>query len=245
MDRCLPSDALSSFPVPGRWRTLEYDADDFSGVMLLGGPETAAPDITYELGVTGWHAVSVGVFPHYYEGSEVLVRLSKEDTFSMLRRVGGEMTVHELTIHPLFWRIVDLTDQDLVFGQISYELSGGGGIGSVESPGAQIAYVKLVPLTDVEVGAYKADRAAAKKQAALRAQRRPRRPLHIQADDRRAHPPAHRAVQGYRLRQAVLGGGWRRPAPVPWSYGEAFDLRRPGGLRPPGLPQARRELEDL
>ena len=162
MDRCLPSDALSSFPVPGRWRTLEYDADDFSGVMLLGGPETAAPDITYELGVTGWHAVSVGVFPHYDEGSEVLVRLSKEDTFSMLRRVGGEMTVHELTIQPMFWRIADLTDQDLVFGQISYELSAGEGIGSVESPGAQIAYVKLVPLTDAEVEAYKADRAAAK-----------------------------------------------------------------------------------
>ena len=162
MDRCLPSDALSSFPVPGRWRTLEYDADDFSGVMLLGGPETAAPDITYELGVTGWHAVSVGVFPHYDEGSEVLVRLSKEDTFSMLRRVGGEMTVHELTIQPMFWRIADLTDQDMVFGQISYELSAGEGIGSVESPGAQIAYVKLVPLTDAEVEAYKADRAAAK-----------------------------------------------------------------------------------
>ena len=162
MDRCLPSDALSPFPLPGRWRMLEYDADDFSGVMLLGGPETAAPEITYPVNVTGWHAVSIGVFPHYEEGSEILVRLSGEDTFSMVRRVSGEMSVHELTIYPMFWRIVDLTDQDLVFGQISYELSGGGGIGSVESPSAQVAYVKLVPLTDAEVEAHKADRAAAK-----------------------------------------------------------------------------------
>ena len=162
MDRCLPSDALASFPVPGRWRMLEYATDDFSGVMLLGGPETAAPEITYPLDASGWHAVSIGVFPHYDEDSEVLVRLSGEDTFSMLMRSGEEMAIHELTVYPMFWRIVDLTDQDLVFGQMSYELSDGGGIGSVESRSAQIAYVKLVPLTDAEVEAYKADRAAAK-----------------------------------------------------------------------------------
>ena len=162
MDRCLPSDALTSFPVPGRWRTLEYETDDFSGVMLLGGPETAAPEITYPLNVSGWHAVSIGVFPHYDEGSDVLVRLSGEDTFSMVMRSSGEMAVHELTVYPMFWRIADLTDQDLVFGQTSYELSAAGGIGSVESRSAQIACVKLVPLTDAEVEAYKADRAAAK-----------------------------------------------------------------------------------
>ncbi len=158
LDRCLPADALSSFPTRGRWRMLDYDTDDFSGVMLLAGPETAAPEITYPLNVTGWHAVSVGVFPHYEEGSEVLVRLSGDDTFSMLRRVNEEMTVHELTIQQMFWRVADLTDQDLVFGQIAYELSSGGGIGSVESPSAQVAYVKLVPLTDTEVQSYLSDR---------------------------------------------------------------------------------------
>ncbi len=44
LDRCTPADALS-------------------GVMLLAGPETAAPTITYLLGVRGLHAVSIGVLP--------------------------------------------------------------------------------------------------------------------------------------------------------------------------------------
>lgn len=167
LNNCLPPEALSPLPVHERWRMLEYDTEDFSGVMLLAGPETAAPEVTYHLEVTGWHAVSVGVFPHYDEGSEVLVRLDGEDTFSMLRRIddemhGQSMTVHELSIQEMFWRIVDLTDQDLVFAQISYELTHGDGIGAVESSSAQVAYIKLVPLNDCEVDAVKSDRSQAR-----------------------------------------------------------------------------------
>ncbi len=158
LDSCQPTDALTQSPPPGRWRLLDYETDVVSGVMLLAGPETGAPEVTYPLKVSGWHAVSVGVFPHYGEGSEVLLRLSGDDTFSMLRRAPSEMAVHELSIEEMFWRIVDLTDQDLVFGQISYQVASGGGTGSVESPSAQIAYVKLVPLTDAEVSAVEAGR---------------------------------------------------------------------------------------
>ena len=47
MDRCQPASALHPEPGPGLWRTLEYEMDALSGVMIMAGPETAAPDVTY------------------------------------------------------------------------------------------------------------------------------------------------------------------------------------------------------
>ena len=49
MDRCQPASALHPEPGPGLWRTLEYEMDALSGVMIMAGPETAAPDVTYPL----------------------------------------------------------------------------------------------------------------------------------------------------------------------------------------------------
>ena len=77
LDSCQPTDALTQSPQPGRWRLLDYETDVVSGVMLLAGPETGAPEVTYPLKVSGWHAVSVGVFPHYGEGSEVLAQTQR------------------------------------------------------------------------------------------------------------------------------------------------------------------------
>ena len=158
-DRCQPSGALSEDAGPARWRMLPYETDALSGVMLLAGPETGAPEVTYPLSVSGWHAVSVGVYPHYEVKSEVLIRLSGEETFSMLKARQAEASPHEPQVQEIFWRTVDLTDQDLVMGQIAFEVASGGGIGAVESHSAQIVYVKLVPLSDAEVSALKADRA--------------------------------------------------------------------------------------
>ena len=159
MDKCQPATALSSEAQPGRWRTLEYETDTFSGVMLLGGPETAAPDVTYPLNVTGWHAVSVGVFGFYGEGAEIMVRASGDDTFSTLRPAPSEgIAVHDLESQEVFWRTLDLTDQDLVLGQMQYRVASGEGVGSFESNNSQAVYIKLVPLTDEEVNTLQADR---------------------------------------------------------------------------------------
>ena len=67
LDRCTPTDALSPQPRRQSWRTLPYATSDFAGVMLLAGPETAAPPITYTLDADGWHAVSIGVHPFWSE----------------------------------------------------------------------------------------------------------------------------------------------------------------------------------
>ena len=73
MDRCQPTAAPSRRDAQiGRWRLLDYETDTLSGVMLLAGEETAAPDVTYPVDASGWHAVSVGMMPHYGGPSQVL-----------------------------------------------------------------------------------------------------------------------------------------------------------------------------
>ena len=53
LDRGTPVGALSPEPRRHSWRTLPYSTDDFGGVMLLAGPETAAPEVTLHLNATG------------------------------------------------------------------------------------------------------------------------------------------------------------------------------------------------
>ena len=62
MGRCEPAEAASGWAVFKKWRKLEYEAEGHSGVMLLAGPEQAAPEISYDLGASGWHSISIGVY---------------------------------------------------------------------------------------------------------------------------------------------------------------------------------------
>ena len=159
MDRCQPASALHPEPGPGLWRTLEYEMDALSGVMIMAGPETAAPDVTYPLNVTGWHAVSVGMLSSHRHGAEIMLRTSGDDTFAAIKPAPSEGGgVHDTETHEVFWKILDLTGQDLVLGQMQYRVAPGEGVGSFESRNSQAVYIKLVPLTDEEASALLADR---------------------------------------------------------------------------------------
>ncbi len=173
MDSCEPSSAVSPYPGLGRWRSLEYEAEGLTGTMLLAGPETAASPVTYRLPVSGWHAISVGSYGGVVwagEGSQgvhlrtktlVLARLTGEDTFSPLSlpeawlRPGEE---EDEVLRDMYWKVADLTGQDIVLGQLGWRVAPGDGTGSFASRTARIAYVKVVPLSDAEVEAVQADR---------------------------------------------------------------------------------------
>ena len=169
LDRSQPASALSIKPKPRQWRTLPYETDKLSGVMLMAGPETAAPEITYPLRASGWHAISIGVWAdHVTPGttrwygelrtfSEVLARLSGDDTFSLLTLPGLEWGFEE-QVRELFWKVADLTDRELVLGQVAWRIAPGEEQGAVQCANARIAYVKLVPLSEDEVVAWQADR---------------------------------------------------------------------------------------
>jgi uncharacterized lipoprotein YddW (UPF0748 family) len=169
LDSCRPSSALSEVPESGHWRTLQYTTDALSGTMILAGPETVAPEVTYPLQVSGWHAVSIGVWAdHITPGTtrwygearlftEVLARLSGDDTQSLLTLPGQGWGFDE-EIRELFWKVADLTDRELELGQVSWRIAQGDGVGAIQCAGAKIAYIKLVPLSADEVEAWHADR---------------------------------------------------------------------------------------
>ena len=85
MDNSTPASAISEAPKHQSWRSMAYETEDgLSGAMLMAGPETAAPDVTYKVNVSGWHAVSIGVYGARRHDVGIMVRLSDDDTFHIL-----------------------------------------------------------------------------------------------------------------------------------------------------------------
>ena len=162
LSRCTPGGAFAAEPRLRRWRTLTYETDALSGVMLLAGPETAAPTITYPLNLRGLYAVSIGVLPitSSEEGNQlaVLLKRSGDDTFTVLSlppQTSGGPHHHEIV--EMFWGITDLTDQDLEIGQVGARVAPDDNAGSFECSPARVAYLKLVPLTNAETQAFQSD----------------------------------------------------------------------------------------
>lgn len=154
LDRCEPQHALSARPKRGRWRTLDYATEAFAGTMLLAGEETVPPPVTYPMNVRGWHAISIGMFVERYEGSlAVQVKLSGDPAFTVLTLKPGPRR----QIEDVFWKIADLTGQQIVFSQLCGAVSEDGRLEGYPGAKARIAYIKLEPLSAQEVEALQAD----------------------------------------------------------------------------------------
>ena len=160
LDRCQPAAAVAASPSYHRWRAMRYETEQFAGTMLLAGPETAAPDITYPLDFDGWHAISIGMYcgGHLAEGSTVRVRLSGQQTFSYLTVLGDEMHALGDEVIERYWTTADLTGQNLVLGQDITRLGDSDTPSSFQCSPVRIAYIKLVPLTAAEVAVVSQDR---------------------------------------------------------------------------------------
>ena len=159
LDRRVPAGTSSPTAKRRKWRSLEYEADALAGTTLLAGPETEAPEITLGVGVSGWHAISFGIFEGHgilREPLKLLSRLSGDSTFSILTWQPDDTTGARIV--ELFWRVADLTGQELVLGQMGVRATEGDGPGSVQCYNAGVAYVKLTPLDEQEVDALVADR---------------------------------------------------------------------------------------
>ena len=147
---CRPGSALSDGPRKGHWQTVSYEAEGVSGTMLVAGVECGAPTLTLPLGAPGWHAVYVGIWTHWVD-SLVKLKLSRDPCFTPVvsSRPDWETSNYFASIGEVFWTFADLSDQELLIGQMSTGLARRAGI----------AYVKLEPLTDSEVAAIQTDRA--------------------------------------------------------------------------------------
>ena len=160
LERCSPGEALSPAPALRHWRALPFTAETCAGTMLLAGPETAAPDVTYPLDVQGWHAISIGVYAEmHHESRAVRARLTGEESFTYLATRPEEGTFQAEHLLERFWKIADLTNRQIELGQVSPRVGSGDEAGSFTCTPANIAYIKIVPLSPAEVEAHLADEA--------------------------------------------------------------------------------------
>ena len=150
MTLCRPRSALSEKPRRNHWRLLGYETENFSGVMLVAGRNTAAPEIAYPVKQKGWHAVYFGL-RSYDESTRLQVRLKRDSTFSMIHHQRGAKN----RLDDYFWRYVEFSgDDEIVLRQYCRQLV-------PDDPssianrcwGVWLAYIKTVPLSDGEVSA--------------------------------------------------------------------------------------------
>jgi len=163
LDHCEPSDAMRSTAARGHWRKVAYTTNERSGIMLMAGPETAAPPIRYPLNIHGWHSISIGSYVFPGSTVRVAVRLSSDSAFSILHvpEVEGGWTTHAADSEQfteIFWKIADLTDDHLEIRQLNWRVTPGESPGAIQGSDAAIAYIKLVPLNTNEARALHADR---------------------------------------------------------------------------------------
>ena len=174
MDRCVPTEAVSPEPKRGRWRTVGYESGELSGTMLVAWQETAAPDVVYPLEVSGLHAITIGAWKlkEWYKGDAgavaIKAKLTGDDSFSTLTMptisepedpIGGwdDWTGGEW-LGEVFWKVADLTGQQLTVGQMKRRHAPGDFPGSFKCQVASIAYIKLTPISEEEADALQADR---------------------------------------------------------------------------------------
>jgi len=143
-----PQKALSTDRRKYHWQVVPYETAEFSGKMLIAGPETEAPPVTVPLGVSGWHRIYLGLWSNWTEDL-VRVRLTGDSSFVKVNREAEQGGFADnYSVDERYWKTADLSGQDLVLGQQT------AGFGKP----AYVAYVKLEPLEDSEVAGLLADR---------------------------------------------------------------------------------------
>jgi hypothetical protein len=121
----------------------------FEGTMLIAVEESRAPAVTYAIKRGGWHEIYIGVYRKpFTEAKRVQVKLSRDPAFTTLAGIPGETDHQENWIDEIFWKSADMTGEDIIFKQIIQP----------EVHHAWVAFIKLIPLSETEAQALKADR---------------------------------------------------------------------------------------
>lgn len=128
----------------GKWKVIPYKTASFSGQSLSAYAYTDAPIVSLPLGVSGWHAVYIGVGTVsngiQETGNIVRAKLSGREAF---KRMSNHQRVRPAndrrdSIQEIFLDVADVTGQSVQIAQAPFKP-------------AAVMYVKLVPLTQEEV----------------------------------------------------------------------------------------------
>lgn len=158
LSRCEPASALSPREHGKRWQLFSYhtqEAEPQSGIMIGAPSHVAAPEVTLPLGVSGWHAISVGFWipEHDHDGGTAIkVKLDNDPCFTRIGEsadaaLGSGPRDGASLLKEVCFKSADLTGRHLVFAKVRGPFA----------KKAYIAYVRLTPLAQSEVQALQAD----------------------------------------------------------------------------------------
>ena len=88
MGECMPRLALSDARRKYHWQVVPYETAEFSGRMLIAGPETQAPQVSLPLRASGWHRIHLGLWSNWTDDM-ARVRLTRDRSFVKVTREGG------------------------------------------------------------------------------------------------------------------------------------------------------------
>lgn len=158
---CLPADVISDEPTLGRWTAVAYSTAIGCGRMLFAGPGTAAPPVRLSLPVAGWHHLFVATYrsPQQPETC-LLVKLASDPAYTRAATEGfrPEKDLVSPAMLPLptdlteaYWKTACLAPgEEVVFHRP--------GAGSMSEAVANVAYLRMVPLSAAEEAHASAER---------------------------------------------------------------------------------------
>jgi hypothetical protein len=128
--------------------------------MIFSGPDTEAPPIRLDPGVRGWYHVFVGTYRHHVSPNYcLLLKLSSDRGYTRaavedFRRdkdlVAEDMIVVPTDLAEAYWKSADLSNEEIVFHRPT--------AGMQAETTANIAYLRLVPLSAAEQSRAETDR---------------------------------------------------------------------------------------
>lgn len=158
--RCQPQSCLSESPKRRAWHVQPYETAELSGNLLSAGEETAAPDVSLGLALSGWHRIFVGVYPDHRGLGSIELKLSGDPCYTHLN-MGPDWTnssPHGQSIYELFWKDADLTGREISIRQVCTPTGSSDEPAAVSCQRTKVAYVKLVPMSEGLVREVESDR---------------------------------------------------------------------------------------
>ncbi|MBL9216184.1 MAG: hypothetical protein JNG83_11965 [Opitutaceae bacterium] len=162
LGRCEPASALTREFADNRWQLVEYETvEGVKGAMVYARPEHTCGVLTLPLGAQGPHRIHLGyhVTNSHYPGpsahGQLDVRLTRDAGFRRVCQETGGAEGQDLfkSVQEVYWKTADLTGQSLHFRQPQAPYRW-----PREASLANLAYVRIVPLTPDEVRDWEASR---------------------------------------------------------------------------------------
>jgi Glycosyl hydrolase-like 10 len=132
LDKAVDPKLIQNEPTdPNLWRTIPYQSEAFSGVMLGEGDGPKHLPIAVKLQAKGRYRIFLGLYDGF-SGVQLRVKLS-DDPSSTVMPISVKKGDRTLFIREVYWKEADLTEQDLIIEGMSDDL---------HSPAA-LAFVRL------------------------------------------------------------------------------------------------------